>query len=775
MPENRKSKDAEVSGDDVALSPSNANSRESCKEIWSKLSSDQDSLGLGERRTVETDNKCYAISDIPLAAQEANPTFDSSDSKFESASTSSSPGSTMTSRLHGVVFLDVVSASNLPKLHNVTRTGFDMDPFVIISFGKYIFRTRHIRHKLNPQWRAKLMFKVFNDQTNFVIKYSVHDWDKMSGNDRVGQVTMEVSDLIQAAVSNEDLSVYFRDSDAINGDSDPEMTEYNIKINLDSNIKIPTTDAFLKINAKFVPLETLRKRFWIDLGKAYDPDNFSGMYDKVLIQTMLESLGSNLSSHSLDQLFESGRDPGNNELTFDEMFNEIEGRLNSQGNKRISLGQSPQNVNYNRDVADENQDEQDDADYHLVRKEDLETSSPQALDIDDLTEDDFDPQNSETERIVKMSTCPFCHDSGLGHKPETDIITHLAICSSNKGYSLDKLILGNFVTEAHAQRKWITKVVKSFGYGRYVIGRSNANIIVQDRVTGALIEEKMPTFIRLGIRLLYKSPAHKIHVTKILRDMSVKQGKKFNDPKSKKDIEPFIKFHKLEPQMHEVLDPISSFKNFNEFFYRKLKPTARTLDSPGNDNVAVSVADCRMTCFPTISDATKFWIKGREFTIARLLDDESLAKRFEGGSLAIFRLAPQDYHRYHIPVKGILSEPKLVEGEYYTVNPMAIRSKLDVYGENKRMVSTIESLEFGSVAYVAIGAMMVGSIVITSQPGQEAQRMDEHGFFAFGGSTIVLLFEPNSIQFDHDLVRSSKEQIEMLIKVGMRVGISTRT
>lgn len=141
-------------------------------------------------------------------------------------------------------------------------------------------------------------------------------------------------------------------------------------------------------------------------------------------------------------------------------------------------------------------------------------------------------------------------------------------------------------------------------------------------------------------------------------------------------------------------------------------------------------------------------------------------------SIPTFHTSPSS--RYHIPVKGTLSEPKPIDGEYYTVNPMAIRSQLDVYGENKRVVSTIESQEFGTVAYVAIGAMMVGSIVLTTQGGQKVERMDEHGYFAFGGSTIVVLFEPHSIKFDEDLVQSSKEQIEMLVKVGMRIGESCR-
>lgn len=74
--------------------------------------------------------------------------------------------------------------------------------------------------------------------------------------------------------------------------------------------------------------------------------------------------------------------------------------------------------------------------------------------------------------------------------------------------------------------------------------------------------------------------------------------------------------------------------------------------------------------------ATEIWIKGRDFTIQRLLGPvySEEAPKFENGSLGIFRLAPQDYHRFHVPVDGVIGEPKLISGQYYTVNPMAIRS-----------------------------------------------------------------------------------------------------
>jgi len=116
----------------------------------------------------------------------------------------------------------------------------------------------------------------------------------------------------------------------------------------------------------------------------------------------------------------------------------------------------------------------------------------------------------------------------------------------------------------------------------------------------------MPSYIRLGIRILYQSKLNKFglgrsSIKQLLQNLSMKQGKKFDDPNSAKrffffffekkkekllqlinrstkfSILPFIKFHNLS--VEEVLDPLESFKNFNEFFYRKLKPEARPLGS----------------------------------------------------------------------------------------------------------------------------------------------------------------------------------------------------
>lgn len=245
--------------------------------------------------------------------------------------------------------------------------------------------------------------------------------------------------------------------------------------------------------------------------------------------------------------------------------------------------------------------------------------------------------------------------------------------------------------------------------------------------------------------------------------MSVKQGKKFDDPASKAEIPKFIQFHRLD--MSEVLRPLEDFKNFNEFFYRALKPGARPCSAPDHPGIVVSPADCRSVVFNSVDHATTVWIKGREFSVKRLLGDAypEDAKRYENGALGIFRLAPQDYHRFHIPVDGRLDKPKLIAGEYYTVNPMAIRSALDVYGENVRVVCPIDSLKHGRVMVICVGAMMVGSTVITRNEGDEVKRAEELGYFKFGGSTIVLLFEEGKMRFDDDLTDNSAGALETLV------------
>jgi len=287
----------------------------------------------------------------------------------------------------------------------------------------------------------------------------------------------------------------------------------------------------------------------------------------------------------------------------------------------------------------------------------------------------------------------------------------------------------------------------------------------------------MQGYVRLGIRLLYKGAKSRMEggrARRLLKSLSIKQGQKFDSPESAREILPFIAFHQLN--IDEIRDPLESFKTFNEFFYRKLNMQYRPLTNPDDPGTLVSPADCRMMAFESVQEATRVWIKGREFTVSRLLGDayKDEAPKYVGGALAIFRLAPQDYHRFHVPVDGKIGKMNYISGEYYTVNPQAIRTTLDVYGENARKIVPIDSPQFGRVMAVCVGAMMVGTIITTVDEGQEVKRGDEFGYFAFGGSTIVLLFEKNTVTWDEDLLINGRSSLETLVRVCNGIGKSVR-
>ncbi|KAF5507628.1 Phosphatidylserine decarboxylase proenzyme 3 [Colletotrichum aenigma] len=768
----------------------------------------------------------------------------------------------------GIIYLEVLNITDLPPEPNSTRTTFDMDPFVVASLGKKTYRTKRVRHNLNPVFNEKMIFQVQGHEQQYSFAFTVMDHDKYSGNDFIADCNLAVRELIDKAPkadpetglydvpepaefvapqqrrfkklamsrtsSSQSLSKVVRPSLSKNpsstsgapggsqsgtatptpaaqpGGLNPEFlspeqalagagaqtaeAQQSEEVDFhDFSIPLKMKDAkkwedkhnpVLYIRAKYVPYPALRQQFWRSMLKQYDTDE-SGRISKIELTTMLDTLGSTLHESTIDGFFkrfphrEEGDEAG--DLTMDEAVLCLEDQLEAKS-KPVTVTQKMKGMLPDADKVKNLLSGPGHAQPGLSTE--ASSSSDGTLNVPELStpgeegdlldKDDLAEDRSGEEHVVEIRECPICHQPRLNKRKDTDIITHIATCASQDWRQVNNLVMGGFVTASQAQRKWYSKVITKISYGGYKLGANSANILVQDRITGQINEEKMSVYVRLGIRLLYKglksSNMETKRIRKMLKSMSIKQGKKFDDPASKAEIPKFIEFHRLD--MSEVLLPLEEFKNFNEFFYRALKPDARPCSGAERPDVTVSPADCRSVVFNSVNQATNVWIKGREFSIKRLLGDAypEDVKRFENGALGIFRLAPQDYHRFHIPVDGILDKPKTIAGEYYTVNPMAIRSALDVYGENVRVLCPIDSPVHGRVMVICVGAMMVGSTVITRKEGEQVKRAEELGYFKFGGSTIVLLFEPGKMVFDDDLVDNSNTALETLVRAGMSVG-----
>ena len=111
----------------------------------------------------------------------------------------------------------------------------------------------------------------------------------------------------------------------------------------------------------------------------------------------------------------------------------------------------------------------------------------------------------------------------------------------------------------------------------------------------------------------------------------------------------------------------------------------------------------------------------------------------------------------------------MIEGALYSVNPVALRRSLDYLVRNKREWTLIESPHHGKVLMIEIGATCVGSIVQTFDPAGPVPKGGEKGYFAFGGSCVVTLFERGRIRFDRDLVEQSADRVEVYAKMGERI------
>ncbi len=245
-------------------------------------------------------------------------------------------------------------------------------------------------------------------------------------------------------------------------------------------------------------------------------------------------------------------------------------------------------------------------------------------------------------------------------------------------------------------------------------------------------------------------------------------GRRMSTPESVRRVEPFIERYGLDAG--DFADAADSYGSFNEFFYRKLKPAARPVD--GDEASVVFPADGRHLGFQKASEIGGVFVKGQKWDLPALLGDADLAARYADGALVLSRLCPVDYHRFHFPAAGVPGETRLIDGPLFSVSPIALRKRLAYLWTNKRTVTRLETERFGTVLLLEIGATCVGTIRQTFTPGNAVEKGEEKGFFAFGGSSTITIFEPGAVKLEADLAEHSSRQTELYAKVGGRMARS---
>lgn len=233
----------------------------------------------------------------------------------------------------------------------------------------------------------------------------------------------------------------------------------------------------------------------------------------------------------------------------------------------------------------------------------------------------------------------------------------------------------------------------------------------------------------------------------------------------------------------QVKNP-NSFRSFNEFFTRALAPGARPM--PANETALASPVDGSISQLGSIQSGRIVQAKGRDYSVLELVGgNQECASAFLGGSFCTIYLAPNNYHRIHMPLGGKLRDMVYVPGRLFSVSPSTARAIPNLFARNERVVSLFDT-DAGPFAMVSVGALNVGSIETVwageitpagrrllprvestrydSQSSTTLSRGEEMGRFNLG-STVVMLFGPGAIEWNESV------QPGTAVRLGQEIGI----
>jgi phosphatidylserine decarboxylase len=265
-----------------------------------------------------------------------------------------------------------------------------------------------------------------------------------------------------------------------------------------------------------------------------------------------------------------------------------------------------------------------------------------------------------------------------------------------------------------------------------------------------------------GVRLLYGNPVgftltHSLLVRKMVSRF---YGSLQSSPRSGAKVETFVKQFGVRMEDFEA----GPFPTFNDFFIRRFRPGKRAF--PRDPLVMGAPCEARYYAFSSLGAGATMPVKGLRLAAEDVLAETPERERFRDGPCLLARLCPVDYHRFHYPDAGRTLHAHTETGLLHSVNPLALRRKPDLFLANERVVSVLDTEKFGRLAYVEVGALMVGKIVQTHPVGSPFARGDEKGYFLFGGSTVIVYGEKGAWEPEKDLLEHTALGREVLVELG---------
>ena len=271
---------------------------------------------------------------------------------------------------------------------------------------------------------------------------------------------------------------------------------------------------------------------------------------------------------------------------------------------------------------------------------------------------------------------------------------------------------------------------------------------------------------RLFVAFQYLLPHH--FLSKIIQGITRIQWQPFKN----RFINKFIQAYQVDMSIATREDP-KSYDSFNDFFTRQLKPAARPISDV--ENAIVSPVDGMISEFGEIKNKQLIQAKGIEYSLQDLVhNNQDLIHRFENGFFLTIYLSPKDYHRIHMPITGTLEYLNFIKGRLFSVNTTTTRLVPRLFARNERLLNHFNT-KAGGMSLIMVGAIFVSSIETVfngiatkkssqSYPAVTFQTGEEVGRFNMG-STVILLFEKDKIQWHKDL------SVGKTVKMGEQIGI----